>query len=102
MLPFLGIKGYVLSIFVSEVLNFSISLFQLFKYSKIKPNFIDWIVVPLTCSLIAYFVTNVFHFNFVNLTVNLIFNILFFILIYTISFVIINLFNIRKNRVSIP
>ena len=101
LLPFLGIKGYVLSIFVSEVLNFSISLFQLFKYSKIKPNFIDWIVVPLTCSLIAYFVTNVFHFNFVNLTVNLIFNILFFILIYTISFFIINLFNIRKNRVSI-
>ena len=96
LLPVLGIKGYVLSIFFSEVLNFSISLFQLYKYSKIKPNLIDWIIVPLTCSLIAYFITNIFHFNLINLTVNLIFNILLFVVIYIISFFIINLLR-QKN-----
>ena len=92
LLPVLGIKGYVLSIFFSEVLNFSISLFQLYKYSKIKPNLIDWIIIPLTCSLISYFVTNIFHFNLINLTVNLIFNILLFVFIYIISFFTINAF----------
>ena len=96
LLPVLGIKGYVLSIFFSEVLNFSISLFQLYKYSKIKPNLIDWIIVPLTCSLIAYFITNIFHFNLINLTINLIFNVLLFVVIYIISFFIINLLR-QKN-----
>ena len=71
LLPVLGIKGYVLSIFFSEVLNFSISLFQLIKYSKIKPNLIDWIIIPFACSLVSFFVLSVFRFNFVNLIVNL-------------------------------
>ena len=90
LLPVLGIKGYVLSIFFSEVLNFSISLFQLFKYSKIKPNLLDWIVIPLVCSLTSYFITNIFHFNLSNLTTNLIFNIIFFILIYLTVFLVID------------
>lgn len=96
LLPVLGIKGYVLSIFFSEVLNFSISLFQLFKYSKIKPNLIDWIVVPLFCSFIGFFVLSVFRFSFVNLIVNLIFNILLFVLVYVITFFIINMSKIKK------
>ena len=96
LLPILGIKGYVLSIFFSEVLNFSISLFQLFKYSKIKPNLIDWIAVPLVCSLVSFFVLSVFRFNFVNLIVNLIFNILLFVLVYVVTFFIINMSKIKK------
>lgn len=98
LLPVLGIKGYVLSIFFSEVLNFSISLFQLFKYSKIKPNLIDWIVVPFACSLVAYFIITVFHFTFVNLIVNLVFNILLFILIYIIAFFILNHILAKKTK----
>ena len=91
LLPVLGIKGYVLSIFFSEVLNFSISLFQLFKYSGIKPNLIDWIVVPLFCSLVGFFVVNIWRFNFVGLVSNLIFNVFLFVLVYGVTFFIINL-----------
>jgi len=90
LLPVLGIKGYVLSIFFSEVLNFSISLFQLFKYSRIKPNLIDWIVVPLFCSLVGFFVVNIWRFNFVGLVGNLIFNVFLFVLVYGVTFFIIN------------
>ena len=96
LLPVLGIKGYVLSIFFSEVLNFSISLFQLFKYSGIKPNLIDWIVVPLFCSLVGFFVVNIWIFNFVGLVGNLIFNVFLFVLIYGVTFFIINLLNKKK------
>lgn len=95
LLPVLGIKGYVLSIFFSEVLNFSISLFQLFKYSRIKPNLIDWIVVPLFCSLVGFFVVNIWRFNFVGLVGNLIFNVFLFVLVYGVTFFIINFFNLR-------
>ena len=101
LLPILGIKGYVLSIFFSEVLNFSISLFQLFKYSKIKPNLIDWIIVPSLCSLIAYFTINIFNFSLINLSINLVFNILLFILVYLITFFITNiLLRLSKNKNS--
>jgi len=96
LLPVLGIKGYVLSIFFSEVLNFSISLFQLFKYSGIKPNLIDWIVVPLFCSLVGFFVVNIWRFNFVGLVGNLIFNVFLFVLVYSVTFFIINLLNKKK------
>lgn len=96
LLPILGIKGYVLSIFFSEVLNFSISLFQLFKYSKIKPNLIDWIVVPLFCSLVGFFVVNIWRFNFVGLVGNLIFNVFLFVLVYGVAFFIINMLNKKK------
>ena len=96
LLPVLGIKGYVLSIFFSEVLNFSISLFQLFMYSRIKPNLIDWIVVPLFCSLVGFFVVNIWRFNFVGLVGNLIFNVFLFVLVYGVTFFIINLLNKKK------
>lgn len=96
LLPVLGIKGYVLSIFFSEVLNFSISLFQLFKYSGIKPNLIDWIVVPLFCSLVGFFVVNIWRFNFVGLVGNLIFNVFLFVLFYGVTFFIVNLLNKKK------
>lgn len=98
LLPVLGIKGYVLSIFFSEVLNFSISLFQLFMYSRIKPNLIDWIVVPLFCSLIGFFVVNIWRFNFVGLVGNLIFNVFLFVLVYGVTFFIINFSNLRYKK----
>jgi stage V sporulation protein B len=98
LLPILGIKGYVLSIFFSEVLNFSISLFQLFKYSGIKPNLIDWIVVPLFCSLVGFFVVNIWRFNFVGLVGNLIFNVFLFVLVYGVTFFIINFSNLRYKK----
>lgn len=98
LLPVLGIKGYVLSIFFSEVLNFSISLFQLFKYSGIKPNLIDWIVVPLFCSLVGFFVVNIWRFNFVGLVGNLIINVFLFVLVYGVTFFIVNFSNLRCKK----
>lgn len=98
LLPVLGIKGYVLSIFFSEVLNFNISLFQLFKYSGIKPNLIDWIVVPLFCSLVGFFVVNIWRFNFVGLVGNLIFNVFLFVLVYGVTFFIVNFSNLRYKK----
>lgn len=90
LLPVYGINGYIASIFISELLNFSVSLFQMIKYSKLKLNFIDWILVPLICSLISYFIINIFRFNFVNLTVNLLANVTLFTVIYLFSFFILN------------
>lgn len=87
LLPICGINGYIISIFISELLNFSVSLFQLIKYSKIKINFVDWILIPLICSLISYLFICIFNFNFVNLKFNLIINICLFTILYLIVFI---------------
>lgn len=92
LLPIWGINGYIASIFISELLNFSISLFQMIKYSRMKINFIDWMLIPLICSFTSYFVICIFNFRFVNLTFNLIANILLFVLIYLFMFLVLNKF----------
>lgn len=97
LLPIYGINGYIISIFISELLNFSISLFQMIKYSKIKINFIDWIIMPLVCSIVSYIIISIFHFTFVNLFINLIFNICLFIFIYIITFIIIDIIEVKSN-----
>lgn len=90
LLPIYGIKGYIISIFISEILNFFVSLFQMIKYSKMKLNFIDWIITPIICSIISYLILCIFHFDLIDLKMNLIFNILLFIMIYFINFVLLN------------
>lgn len=92
LLPVMGIAGYVVSIFISELLNFCVSLFQMIKYSKLKLNFLDWILIPIVCSLISYFFTSIFYFNQVNLIFNLIMNILIFLFFYIAVFFIVNKF----------
>lgn len=89
LLPIYGISGYIASIFISELLNFSVSLFQMIKYSKMKINFIDWVIIPLICSFISYFIISIIHFSIVNLTINLITNVLLFIITYIIAFITI-------------
>ncbi len=92
LLPIYGINGYIVSIFISEILNFGVSLLQMIKYAKIRINFIDWLMIPLVCSFISYFIISVFKFNVVNLTLSLIINIVLFIITYLFSFLIINRF----------
>lgn len=92
LLPVLGINGFIISIFISELLNFGISLFQMVKYSKLKLNFVDWILLPLICSFFSYFVINVFRFSFADMTINLILDISLFVVIYILSFIVFNIF----------
>ncbi len=90
LLPAWGITGYIISIFISELLNFTISLIQLIKYSKIKIRFYDWVLVPLICSLTSYLFISIFHFDFVNIFTNLIYNIFLFVAFYLFVFFIVN------------
>lgn len=92
LLPVLGINGFIISIFISELLNFGISLFQMVKYSKLKLNFVDWLLLPLICSFFSYFIINIFRFSFANIIINLIFDISLFVVVYILSFIIFNIF----------
>ncbi len=53
LLPVLGIYGFIFSIIVSEILNFSISFFQLWKLTKFKFNLMYHILLPIICCVIS-------------------------------------------------
>lgn len=91
LLPIYGINGYIISIFISELLNFSVSLFQMIKYSKLKINFVDWLLIPMVCSIISFLIISIFHFCFVSITINLILNIILFITLYIAVFFILQI-----------
>lgn len=55
-LPTKGILGYVYVIFISEILNFSISLFQLKKTTNFKFDYINWFLKPAFSAITATFI----------------------------------------------
>lgn len=57
LLPIFGIKGYILVIFISELLNSSISIFQLYRITHFKIAFIHWIFKPFCFVVFSYVLT---------------------------------------------
>lgn len=47
LIPRMGISGYILTIFLMEVLNASLSIMRLLKVCDIKVRFIKWVLKPL-------------------------------------------------------
>ena len=93
LLPIQGIRGYVIVIYISEILNFSISIYQLFKFSNLKFKFIDWIIKPIFASTISFSILNIFYFNCTNEILQLIINICIFIIIFTLTSISISLYD---------
>ena len=63
LLPILGSKGYILVIFISELLNSGISIFQLKQITKFKLDLINWIFKPFICIFASYFITEKLIYN---------------------------------------
>lgn len=54
---FFGINGYILVIFISELLNSSISIIQLKQITRFKLDIVNWILKPFISIFISYFLT---------------------------------------------
>ncbi len=93
LLPIYGINGYLFSFVFSEILNFSISFWQMIKYSRIRINVLEWFIFPFAIGTLTIFISNIFHFSFSNMVVNLIMNILLFVTTYFL----LAFFTLKKN-----
>ncbi len=82
IVPKIGLAGYVFSIFVSEILNFTISAIQLKKKINFKIDFFNFVIRPILACIIAFFVIRFLNFDFNNLILSLIVKIICFSLIY--------------------
>lgn len=91
LLPLLGIWGFILSIFVSELFNFVLSFLQLWKLIKFKIDFKNYILKPISASFFSYLILNTFSLLEINSTFALILSILIFSLIYFCACIILKL-----------
>lgn len=57
LLPAMGIKGYVVVIFLMELFNTSMSILKLLNITKIKTPVLVWVIKPLVCVILSTVVT---------------------------------------------
>lgn len=60
-IPIFSLKAYLASIYLSEILNGSISIYLLLRKTKIKFNIIDWILKPVGVALISRYLLYIFY-----------------------------------------
>lgn len=84
VVPHLGIIGYILSIFVSELLNFTVSLLQLKSKIKYYINPFKFIVFPLIACFVAYIFILLLPIHPSSILIETILKISIFIFIYII------------------
>lgn len=93
LLPIFGNIGYIIVMYVSEILNYSISVITLFKETNIKFKYYDWVIFPIICIVLSLFLTNLFGFSCLPPNISLIVKIFICILVY----ILLIQFNTKKN-----
>ena len=84
LVPIYGIYGYVVTIYIAEIINASLSIARMIKVSGLRPPILKFIFCPLACVVGSASICNILGnivFN-MNSALGLILNILCYILIY--------------------
>ena len=90
LLPIYGTFGYLIVIFISEILNCILSIWVLISTTKIKFKFKLWILKPTIILLISIAIT-----NFLKINAIAVFPLIVNILIYSIAYIVFSLiFNV--------
>ena len=82
IVPILGMYGYILSIFVSELLNFTISSIQLKKKINYSINWRKFILRPVFACLVSYLFIKILNIQFSSFSLSTIIQIALFVLLY--------------------
>ena len=53
LLPPLGIYGYIITVYFTEIVNAGLSITRLFLVTKVKPHPVRWVGKPLLCIIAA-------------------------------------------------
>lgn len=80
LLPIMGIKGVIIVIYVSAILNSGLSIARLLKVSQVKTDWLNWLLKPILCILISGLIT--MHITMDNILTQTIVQITAFALLY--------------------
>ncbi len=98
IVPVYGIYGYLAIIAISEILNFTISLIQLYKVTKFKFDCISYVIVPVLLVFATKLLFDAID-NYIEFDVGfVIFKILIFVAIYVLLFISFNVFKFIKEK----
>jgi stage V sporulation protein B len=84
LVPIYGIYGYIVTIYIAEIINASLSIARMIKVSGLRPPILKFIVCPLACTIGASSICNILGnivFN-MNGATGLILNIICYISVY--------------------
>ncbi len=90
IVPIMGMYGYIFSIFVSELLNFTISSIQLRKKINYSVNFKKFILQPVFACLVSYLLIKILPIHFSAFTFNTIIQIVLFVLFYLVFIMLLD------------
>lgn len=82
VVPIFGMYGYILSIFVSELLNFTISSVQLKKKINYSVNLKEFVIKPCLACFASYLLIQIFNINIFSFNISTIIQISIFVFIY--------------------
>ena len=87
LLPIKGINGYIIVLFVSELINGVLSLFLLIKHTNLKIDFSNWLLKPiLAIFFLNFIIKNYYAYNVFELIIQiLIFCISYFIILFLLK-----------------
>ena len=93
LLPRFGIVGFIITIYISELINASLSIVRLIKKSGFKTHLIKWIVKPLMCiagstclcNIIFGFITLNMCFPSIKLTIHILVALLAYVLMLGVT-----------------
>lgn len=84
LLPVFGSVGYIIVLYISEILNYSISVITLFKETNLKFKYFEWVILPTICIILSLTLTSIFKFTYISTIPALTFKILISIVMYCI------------------
>ncbi len=100
IVPIYGIAGYIFSIFVSELLNFTVSSIQLKRKIKYSVNLLKFVVFPIIACLIAYGFCSFLDFNFSNSIFDVVFKVVCFVGVYLVVIFMNKILGVIVRRVK--
>lgn len=61
LLPKFGAIGYIVVMYISEILNYIISVITLFKTTNVKFKYFEWVILPVICIIVSLIISNLFN-----------------------------------------
>lgn len=95
--PHYGIYGYIAIIYISEIFNFSVSIYQLYKETHFKFDYSFCIILPLILIIIIKFIFDTFDYYLIDRKFVIIIKIFVFVVVYLLLILISNIFKLRHS-----
>ncbi len=92
LLPIWGLRGYMIVIYISELLNFGISFYQLKKLTHFKIDIKNWLIKPIFGIIFSFFITSLLVPNVTLSTLRIILQIAIFLGFYFVFLLLAHVF----------